>query len=461
MNIANIATRNISNVEFKDKSGTLFELNKVVSFKPFPAGSIVFGGHFGDEGKGKLVDILAEQYKQLGYKVLSIRGQGSGNAGHTVKVNGVKYDFHYLTSAGLAADKMILGPGMLIDPIRVLEEAKKLPEDKREIIMIAERASIVSNLERAMDSWCENKRSLSGEMTIGTTRSGVGPGAGIRGFREHVTFADALACKTIEEFKHLFLKNFLFPEEVLEVFSDEYCKDLWDAIHELNVVDSCIEISKCRSDGDWAVLFEVSQAVALDPLFGNSGHFTTSTPCTNIGGVAFAGLTMDDFPDGSIMVLKAYASKVGSGPFNTEFAPDEEKISDFIHDVVGEVGVTSGRKRLLGWFDGVAVRYAIGLTNPKICINCMDVIADLTSVCDDIKICFAYKNIHTGKVTYNWPYHLKDFKPLYITLNIKGKSKKQIISEYTKLLEMVIGKPISGYGTGPSREDFVFCEKVL
>ena len=452
-----------TDVNFIDtQEGIRFDPTQVKPFKTFKYGTVIFGGFFGDEGKGKEVDIVAEHYKKrLNLKLLSVRGQGSGNAGHTVKVDGKKYDFHYLTSAGLLADIMLLGPGMLIDPIRVLEEAKKLPEEKRDIIMVAERAAIVTDLDRAMDSWCENQRTNSGQVAIGTTKSGVGPGSGNRGYRFHLTFADAKRCKDALELRDLFLKNPLFPEEVREIMTREYATKLWEAINKLHIVNSMEVIANCRNEGNWAVLLEVSQAVCLDPLFGNGGHFTTSTPCTDLGGIMGSGLTGYDFPDGTTMVIKAYGSKVGGGPYITKFTSEEEEIGQFIDDMVGEHGVTTGRKRDLGWFDGPAVRHSIALTGADICVNCMDVIAKLLEVTDKIKVCFAYANSYTLEVTYDWPYHLEDYIPLYVELPIKGKSEEQIIAEYIQLIEAVIGQKIEGYGVGPSREDYRIREEAF
>lgn len=449
-----VRTERLEGTYWTDESGMhVVDWSQIKPFVPFKRGKIVFGGYFGDEGKGKEVDIIANEYKEQGYRILSVRGQGSGNAGHTVVVDGKKYDFHYLTSAGLLADIMLLGPGMLIDPIRVLKEAEKLPKEKQDIIMVAERATIVTDLERAQDSWCEGQRTASGQIAIGTTKSGVGPGSGNRGYRFHVTFADALNCDNAKEMKELFLKNPLFSEDVKEIMTDAYSEELWEAIHKLNVVDSVKVISDCRKEGNWAVLLEVSQAVALDPLFGNGGHFCTSTPCTNIGGVSGAGLTMDDFPDGSTMVLKAYGSKVGGGPYITKFKDEEQPIADFIDEMVGEHGVTTGRKRDLGWFDTPAVRYAIAITGATdIFINCMDVIAELPKVTDTVKICTSYENLQTEEVTYDWPYKLDEWKPLYKIIEIKGKTKEQIIAEYILCIEELIKHKISGYGVGPSRE---------
>ena len=457
-----------SEIIWKDSQNNVsFEECKVSRFIPFKHGAAVFGGEFGDEGKGKKVDALAEKYKKSGLKILSIRGQGSGNAGHTVVVDNKKYDFHYLTSAGLSADIMLLGAGMLIDPIRVLNEMEKLPLKKREIVMVAERATIVTNLERIFDGWCEAQHKDM-KSKVGTTGSGVGPGAGIRGFRFNVTFADALKCKSADELREKFLSNPILPVEVKEatkpeetnvmltkkVFSKEYVEEIWKAIHKLNIVDSVEIIQRCREEGGWAVLLEVSQAVGLDPLFGNGGHFVTSTPCTDVGGIVGSGLTIYDFPDGTTMMCKAYTSKVGGGPFIVKFNDDEKNIDKFIDDMVCERGVTTGRKRDLGWFDGPLVRHTIELTGANVSVNCMDVIAELPAVTDTVKVCFAYKNKITGNVTYRWPYNLNDYKPLYLSMSIKGMSKNDIIKNYILLIEKVIGQKILEYGVGPRREDY-------
>ena len=134
MSVSNFPRNDVglpSDIIWTDVTGVKFNPRQVPTFTAFARGVCIFGANFGDEGKGKEVDSKAMEYKRLGYKVLSARGQGSGNAGHTVKVDGKSYDFHYLTSAGLLADLMLLGPGMLIDPIRVLKEMEKLPEKQK------------------------------------------------------------------------------------------------------------------------------------------------------------------------------------------------------------------------------------------------------------------------------------------------------------------------------------------
>lgn len=452
-------------MQMQERNQVTFNPDFVHRFTPFGRGAIVFGGHFGDEGKGKIIDILSREYSNNGFKILSIRGQGSGNAGHTVKIDDEIYDFHYLTSAGLSADIMLLAAGMLIDPIRVIAEAKKLPVEKQNIILIDERATMVTDMDRAMDAWYESSRQNSGTATIGTTKSGVGPAVANRGNRIHVTFADALHCQTSDELWELFQKTPNIPKSVLSVMSREYATKLYDAIHKLNIVDSSKIVSSCRydSENNWAVLLEVSQAMCLDQLYGNGGHFVTSSPCSDIGAAAFAGLTFDDFSDGSTMILKAYSSKVGGGPFITKFEPNEAHIADYIYSTVGECGVTTGRKRDLGWFDGPAVRASLHRTGAwNICLNCMDVLGQIPS--SEAKICFAYRNKTTGQITYDWPYFLSDYEPLYETIpvgwdcfKLRDKSKlNELAWNYIHRVEEIIGANITCIGTGGSCEDLLY-----
>lgn len=439
----------------------VFDPSMITKFVAFPVARAVIGGNYGDEGKGKFVDEQAEEWKLEGFNVLSARGQGSGNAGHTVIVNGERLDFHYLTSAGLSADAMLLGPGMLIDPVRLLEEALKLPEEKRSIILVAERATIVSDVERSMDGWCEYQLTQQGKDAIGTTGSGVGPGSGNRGYRFHMTFKDALNCKDANEFRSAYLKNPLLPDNVKEKMTNDYAKDLWEAILKLNIIDSVAFISQCRQEGNWAVLLEVSQAVGLDPLFGHSGHNVTSTPCTDIGGATGAGLTMQDFKEQPIIIVKAYTTKVGGGKHVTAMTSEEQHIADLIDSIVGERGVTTGRRRVIGWFDAVLTRYAIALTGGILNVNCIDVITQVAKVVDKIPICFAYRNIHTKEVTYDYPYNVADYEPIYGYVDVAGKSEKQIVKDYIEAIEMYTGQKILSYGVGPDRKDFRMREDAF
>lgn len=441
--------------------GFKFDPNNVFTFKRFAKTVAVAGANYGDEGKGKLSDIVAALLKSSGLKVLSARGQGSGNAGHSVQIGETRSYFHYLPSAGFTSDLILLGGLMLIDPIRALEEAMQLPPEQRNKIIIAERATLVTNVERKMDKWCEFKRKQLELSLIGTTGSGVGPGAGNRGYRFHMTFADALNCKHFREFKEQYLRNPLLPEEVKAEMTDEYAAKMFEAILQLNVVDSVALINKCKADGNWALVLEVSQAMGLDPTWGHEGHNVTSTP-TNIIGAAYGlGLSMEDVPDLSIIMCKGYLSKVGGGIHLTKFTKEEDFVFDLINSIVPEKGVTTGRARDLGWFDTVLTRHALSLNGGAyICINCMDVILEIAKCIDEIPICVAYRHKATGEISYDYPYWVSHFEPVFDYIPVKGKSDEQIISDYINKIEYYTGGKVLAYGIGPKREDLVMIKDI-
>lgn len=445
-----------------------------LKYKPACIGFIVVGVHFGDEGKGKIVNILTAKLKAQGYHVLSIRGQGGGNAGHTVidAETGKEYHFHYLTSGVLDATVILLGAGMEVDPIRLNTEAEQIPEDKRERIFVDERAVLCTDFDRAMDAYLENCRKNSGKPIIGTTKSGVGPSVALRAQRDHITFADAKACNSAEELYNLFAKIPNIPDEVRQVVTMEYAEKLYTAVQSLNVVNSQAVYDFARHAG-WAFLLEASQAHGLDNLFGNSGHYVTSTHTTAPGAVADAGLSMEDFRNGFIVNTgKAYSSKVGAGPFVTKFDLNDsiEKETDkFIHDLVGEFGVTTGRLRDLGWFDAVAYRTAISRNgSPYIALNCADVIGMLPY--GYMKICNQYRHIKTGRVVDLWPYAQEEYEPVWYTdetgsdkisvnWDIYGINNAEDLPEavfdYLKIVEKTTGGIVRYIGTGGSSKDIV------
>lgn len=441
-----------SDTAYKDLNGNVITPPPLKKNYGFIGGTVVAGGYFGDEGKGKLVDIFSRMYLSAGFNILSVRLQGSGNAGHTVKEleTGKEYHFHYLPSGAIVAHIIYLGGGMLIDPIKMQEEAQQLPIEQREKICIDERATLITNLDRRMDGWCEEERNKSGQTKVGTTGSGVGPGAGNRGYRFHVTFADALHCKDAIELKELILKNPLYPEVVRMELTDEYALQIWNAIHSVQVVNGQTLINQCRAEHKWAVILEVSQAILLDPILGNGGHFVTSTPCTPTGAMGCGLFTDEDFPDGKFIVAKAYGSKVGGGPFITVFGPEDKKVEDKIRSIVNETGVSTGRKRLLGWFDIPAIRYSLDVTKANLCINCLDVIGELADATDALKFCYAYKHLSTGEVITTWPYFLDEYEPLWFEIPIKGLTKEEIMVTFIVVVEHWLGKKVSYIGNGPS-----------
>lgn len=431
--------------------------------EPFKAGSAVAGGHFGDEGKGKIVDILIRRYKALNYNIINYRGQGGGNAGHTVidSETNNEYHFHYLPSGGLNSDIIFLGAGMLLDPLKVHEEASVLPSDSA--ILVDERATLSILMERELDGYFEAVRKSKGIGIIGTTGSGVGTTVAHRALRVHVTFKDVLNAGSPEELCRLFKNTPQVPEEILKKVDLKYCKEVYEAVNDLNVVNSSVIFQNCKREG-WAGVLEISQAFGLDMIHGNGGHYVTSTHTTIPGALADAGLTEQDIPDGGVIITKAYASKVGSGPFITKFKDcgNEKKIAQYIYDNNGEKGVTTGRRRDLGWFDCVAVGEALRKNGTKyLAINCMDTLGCIPG--SIAKICVAYKHKKTGvQITY-WPYNHNEYVPVYKNLaaawNIKHATSERKLPlnawEYIATIEFYTGGKVKYIGTGASNRDII------
>lgn len=429
--------------------------------EPFKAGAAVAGAHFGDEGKGKIVDIIIRKYKAEGYNIINYRGQGGGNAGHTVidSETGKEFHFHYLPSGGLNSDIILLGAGMLLDPIKVHKEAEELPE--RCNILVDERATLSIQMERELDGYYESLRRSNGSEEIGTTGSGVGTTVSHRALRVHVTFRDAINARTPKRLRELLLKTPQLPEEISNNITLKYCKELYEAIKNLNIVNSTVVFQHCIRNG-WAGVLELSQAFGLDMIHGNCGHFVTSTHTTIPGALADVGLSERDIPDNGIIIAKAYASKVGSGPFVTKFTEKESNIAQYIYDTNGEKGVTTGRVRDLGWFDCVAVGEALRKNGTNyLAINCMDTIGQIPG--KKIKICVAYKHKRTGKIIKYWPYNQDEYVPVYEKIkaswNIKHMSSEDDIPldvwKFIAKVELHTGAEVKYIGTGGSNKDIV------
>lgn len=435
----------------------------------FEKGVAVVGGHFGDEGKGRYADDFVEEYKIEGYKVVNARFQGGGNAGHTVNRDGVEYHFHYLPSGALISDVVFLGAGMLINPMDIQTEINMLPEDQQKKVIVDERATVCTDVDKFMDGYYEAKRSNK----VGTTGSGVGPAVSSRALRVHITFADAKKCENYQELLELFDKMVNVPNSVWVDIAKKYgSKDyfamtVFEAIQKLNVVPGTPFLNKLKKEG-YALVCEVSQAFGLDCIHGNSGHYVTSTHTTAIGALADGGLGINDLSDGICVVTKAYASKVGGGYFVTEFGhggetPDDvQKLEDSIRKYVPECGVTTGRKRLLGWFDAVCVRAALQANGTKkLAINCMDVIGLIHG--GIAKICYAYRHKKTGKIVYDWPYFQDEYDPVYIEVEVDfnifhvtdENNLPDGVWRYLAYISFFTGAEIDYIGTGGASTDYV------
>lgn len=349
----------------------------------FLASVVIVGAQWGDEGKGKIVDFLAEKAK------LVVRYNGGNNAGHTVVVGGKKYKLHLMPSGSVRGERVLIGNGVVIDPKVLLEEISMLESGGKKInLLISERAHVILPFHAQLDGMQEEVKKKKGT-AAGTTRRGIGPcymdkvgRFGIRMcelarediFKEKITMLYARAEKQLQEYG-------LKPEKKLEqVISEyrEYAKKL-----EQYVGDASEEVNNAVDDGK-NVLFEGAQGMMLDVdhglyPFGTSSNVISGGACTG------AGVPPTKI-DCVIGVAKAYLSRVGEGPVPTDLRESEE--AKAIREKGGEYGTTTGRPRRCGWFDAVTIRYAARINGfSGLAITKLDVLAAVKK----IKLCTAYE----------------------------------------------------------------------
>lgn len=345
-------------------------------------GRVVVGTQWGDEGKGKIVDVLSEHADTI------VRFQGGNNAGHTVVVGDEKFILHLLPSGVLHEQaKCIIAPGVVIDPFVLLEEIEML--EKRGIgcdhIKIADRAHLIMPYHIYQD---ELEERHSGAHKIGTTKRGIGPCYADKYARHGIRVCDLFDFAVFEEKAHRFLaeKNKLFTqiygEEPMDC--DKMIKD-FKRIREAIVSRTIESVSEVNRDLDEGkdVLFEGAQAAMLDINYGTYPYVTSSSP-TAAGVCVGAGVAPQRI-DQVIGVVKAYSTRVGEGPFVSEL---NDAIGEMIRHKGGEFGATTGRPRRCGWLDLNVVKHA-GLLNglTDIVLTKLDVLSGL----DKLQICVAYE----------------------------------------------------------------------
>jgi adenylosuccinate synthase len=326
----------------------------------------IVGLQWGDEGKGKVVDYLADGFDSV------VRFNGGSNAGHTVVVNGSRYIFHLLPSAALKSKVLLIAAGVAVDP-ELLSEEMSLVKRYRTRTVVDFRATVVSPLEKMMDVMVEE---LRGSSAIGTTRKGVGPAYALRAFRLSPRVADIIS----DSFDMGPIRNFygnLLPKVPdLEGWRRKSKKLLKGIAGDVSDI-----INKVNDRGG-AVLFEGSQGTLLDLLYGTYPFVTASSTLSNFVPES-AGVPPSRV--GDVMgVAKCYTTRVGSGPFPTEV---DEATSAKIRNEGNEYGSTTGRPRRIGWLDMVSLKYAVKINGvKKVSLTKLDVLSKL----DQFKICEAY-----------------------------------------------------------------------
>ncbi|MGE0919018.1 adenylosuccinate synthase [Trichlorobacter lovleyi] len=418
------------------------------------ANVVVVGAQWGDEGKGKVVDIYTEYADEI------VRYQGGNNAGHTLVVGEEKVVLHLIPSGVLHAGKRcVIGNGVVLDPevfimeVNRLKAAGRLEDDST--LLLSESLHIIMPYHKAIDIAREAK---SGDKKIGTTGRGIGPcyedKIGRRGIRlmdliDPVAFSRKLR-ENLEE-KNAILERLgeepLGYNEIYRTYQD------FAEILKKYMADTSLVLSKSVAAGK-KLLFEGAQGTLLDVDHGTYPFVTSSSTCAG-GAATGTGVSPREIHE-VVGISKAYVTRVGSGPFPTELL---DETGEKLRQVGGEFGATTGRPRRCGWFDAMVIRYAVrinGLTG--IALTKLDVLSDF----ETIKVCTGYR--FEGQELETLPAKLETFEncePVYEELpgwqvDITGvRSYDQLpenAKKYVKRLEELAGCPIVMVSVGPRRD---------
>ncbi len=345
---------------------------------------------WGDEGKGKVVDYLAGGYDAVA------RFNGGSNAGHTVVIGSRKHTFHLIPSGALKGKELLVGAGVVLDPLILAEELSLLPEEVKRRLMVDGRCSLVSPQDKELDKVLEDMR---GATAIGTTRRGIGPSYAIRALRLSPRASDLMGDFDYGPLSRFYQKLSVDPAGLIA-----WAEESKNLLHGL-IGDVGRRVTEICGKGG-SVLFEGSQGSLLDLVHG-SYPFVTSTHTTSSYVQTALGIP-PSLAGKALGVMKCYTTRVGGGPFPTEESgPTGEKI----RSVGNEFGATTGRPRRVGWLDLVALKYAIGLNGAKeIAISKLDVLSQVK----EFKVCVAYR--HLGSESPDFPAslgRLGEVEPVY------------------------------------------------
>jgi len=422
------------------------------------ANVVIVGAQWGDEGKGKVVDIYTEHADDV------VRYQGGNNAGHTLVVEGEKLVLHLIPSGILHTGKRcIIGNGVVLDPevfIREITNLKakgKFQDDA--CLLISESLHVIMPYHKRIDIAREAK---SGAGKIGTTGRGIGPAyedkIGRRGIRLMDLLDPEVFRRKLQEFleeKNFLLENFLGeqPFTFAEIY-DEYRR--YAEILRTYVADTTLILQRDIQAGK-RILFEGAQGTLLDVDHGTYPFVTSSSTCAG-GACTGTGVSPRDIHQ-IVGISKAYVTRVGGGPFPTEL---EDTTGEHLRKNGNEFGATTGRPRRTGWFDALVLRYAVrvnGLTG--VALTKLDVLDDFPT----IKVCTGYA--YDGQVLDELPAKLEIFsrcQPVYEELpgwqtSIRGARTfadlPKNAQDYVKRLEQLIGCPIVLVSVGPDREETI------
>lgn len=425
--------------------------------------TVIVGAQFGDEGKAKITDLLAKKADFI------IRYQGGCNAGHTVVVDDKKYKFHLVPSGILYENKTcFIGAGVVIYPEAFKDEINELinqgvkKEKFERNLKISPLANITMPYHIDLDGINESNL---GKNKIGTTKKGIGPTYSDKYARVGLRVEDLFNEEALNKKLDLILpiKNKILDKVYgIKTYSKEEILAKLKEYREIFAPYVCFEWQELLRDAkkNKTILFEGAQGVLLDIDYGTYPFVTSSNPIA--GGAGVGGGMGPIVIEDAIGVFKAYITRVGEGPFITELT---DETGEKIQTIGAEFGVTTGRKRRCGWFDGVIAKYSVlvgGIST--IALTKLDVFDTF----DEIKLCVAYKNKKTGEITESYPtnvYEHYDYEPVYETFKGWMSDITQIKTYdelpenakiYLKRLEEYLGVEIKIISTGPDREQTIF-----
>jgi len=423
---------------------------------------VLLGAQWGDEGKGKATNLLGDKVKYV------VRYQGGNNAGHTVVIGQEKYALHLLPSGILTPSCIpVIGNGVVIDPAVLLEEIRGLNERGVDTskLKISTNAHLITPYHRTIDKVTER---FLGKSKIGTTGRGIGPAYADKinriGIRVQDLFDEPILRKKLEgalrDKNQVLIK--VFNRKGIEV--DEVLKEYLEYAEALRpyIVDTSLLLNEVLGRGE-VVLLEGSQGTLLDVDHGTYPFVTSSNPTA--GGASTGSGIGPTKITRVIGIVKAYTTRVGSGPFPTElFDEDGEKL----RSIGGEFGTTTGRSRRTGWYDALIARYAVRINGvTDFFLTKLDVLTGW----EKIPVCVAYEI--DGKRVEELPASQSEFhraKPIYEYLPgwSEDISQARLMKElpenaraYVKFLEEVSGAPMSAIGVGPGRDQTVVVRDLL
>ncbi len=411
---------------------------------------VLLGLQWGDEGKGKIVDVLAPRYDVVA------RFQGGPNAGHTLEFDGIKHVLHQIPSGIFRpATKNVIGNGVVLDPIVFQTEINKLDKfnlDVRKNLFISKKATLIVPTHRLLDQAYEKAK---GDDKIGSTLKGIGPSYVDKVSRQGLRVGDILSENFQDKFRKLVESHFAILKNHEIVFNwTELEAQFLEAVAFLKgfqLIDSEYFLNQELKKGS-SVLAEGAQGSLLDIDFG-SYPFVTSSNTVTAG--ACTGLGVAPGHIGEVYgIFKAYSTRVGSGPFPTELLDEE---GERMRKEGNEFGSTTGRPRRCGWIDLPALKYSIMINGVT---QLLMMKADVLSIFPTIKVCTHYK-LKDGSITEAVPYEYVNEKivPVYTELkgwssSLSGIGEQQIpkeLAQYIDFLESALGVPITLISTGPDR----------